>query len=186
MRLVIDLQGAQSTVNRMRGIGRYSLSIAQALVRNRGEHEVLLALSGRFPEPIEPIRSAFDGLLPQQNILVWDTPSLVSAVNSEHEARRRAAELLRESFLASLSPDWVLVSSLFEGLSDDAVTSVGMLAGAVPTALILYDLIPLIHRNTYLQNPIVERWYLDKLDQLRRADLLLSISASSGQEAVAH
>lgn len=186
MRLVIDLQGAQSTGSRKRGIGRYSLSIAQALARNRGEHEVLIALSGRFPETIEPIRSAFDGLLPQQNILVWDAPGLVSAANAEHDTRRRAAELLRESFLASLSPDWVLVSSLFEGVSDDAVTSIGMLSGAIPTAPILYDLIPLIHRNTYLQNPTIERWYLDKLDQLRRADLLLSISASSGQEAVTH
>lgn len=38
MRIVIDLQGAQSE-SRFRGIGRYSLSLAQAMARNAGEHE---------------------------------------------------------------------------------------------------------------------------------------------------
>ena len=73
MRIVIDMQGAQ-TESRFRGIGRYTLSFAQAIVRNRGEHEVILALSGLFPDTIEPIRAAFDGLLPQENIRVWYAP----------------------------------------------------------------------------------------------------------------
>ena len=47
MRIVIDLQGAQNE-SRYRGIGRYSLSLAQALARNRGHHEICLALNGAF------------------------------------------------------------------------------------------------------------------------------------------
>jgi glycosyltransferase involved in cell wall biosynthesis len=184
MRLVIDLQGAQSTGSRNRGIGRYSLSLAQGLVRNRGSHEVFIALNGLFPETIEPIRAAFDGLLPQENIRVWTAPGPVSAADMAHTNRRQVAELMREQFLASLSPDAVVVTSLFEGLGDDAVTSVGELSGQVPTAVILYDLIPLIHRKIYLANPVVEQWYENKLDHMRRADLLLSISASSGTEGV--
>ena len=43
MRLIIDMQGTQ-TASRFRGIGRYTMGLAEALVRNRGEHEVLLAL----------------------------------------------------------------------------------------------------------------------------------------------
>ena len=70
MRMVIDMQGAQ-TESRFRGIGRYTLSLALAIARNRGEHEIILALSGLFPETIEPIRAAFDHLLPQENIRVW-------------------------------------------------------------------------------------------------------------------
>ena len=68
MRIVIDLQGAQTGGSRNRGIGRYSVSLAKAIVRSRGGHEVILALSGLFPETIEPIRADFDGLLPQKNI----------------------------------------------------------------------------------------------------------------------
>ena len=55
MRLVIDLQGAQSTGNRHRGIGRYSLSLAQSMARHAGKHELLLALNGRFPEAADDI-----------------------------------------------------------------------------------------------------------------------------------
>jgi glycosyltransferase involved in cell wall biosynthesis len=185
VRLVIDLQGAQAS-NRHRGIGRYSLSLALGLARSRSDHEVLIALSDLLPDTIEPIRAAFDGVLPKENIRVWTAPGPVSAIDSAHDSRRQAAELLREQFLASLSPDMVLVSSVFEGLVDDAVTSVDALSGQVPTAAILYDLIPLIHRDIYLQNPIVERWYETKLDHLRRADLLMSISESSRKEGMDH
>ena len=37
MRIVIDLQGAQS-LSRFRGIGRYSLALTQGIIRNRGQH----------------------------------------------------------------------------------------------------------------------------------------------------
>jgi glycosyltransferase involved in cell wall biosynthesis len=184
MRIVIDMQGAQSTGSRNRGIGRYTLSLTQAIVRNRGEHEVFLALNGLFTDTIEPIRAAFDGLLPQEHIRVWVSPEPVCHISNENDWRRCSAELVREAFLASFKPDIVLVSSLFEGVGDDAVTSIGKLSCTVPTAVILYDLIPLIQRKPYLDNPVVEAWYENKLDHLRRADLLLAISESSRQEGI--
>lgn len=186
MRIVIDLQGAQSSGSRHRGIGRYSLSLAQAIARNRGGHEVLIALNGLFADTIAPIRLAFAGLLPPESLRVWHSPGPVSHSDGGNQWRRKTAELLREAFLASLRPDLVLVSSLFEGLADDAVTSVGLLSRTVPTAVVLYDLIPLIRRRPYLDNPAVESWYESKLGQLRRADLLLAISESSRQEGMRH
>ena len=186
MRIVIDMQGAQSTGSRNRGIGRYSLSLALAMVRNRGEHEVLIALNGLFPDTIEPIRAAFDGLLPQENIRVWSAVSPVASIGTANDWRRQSAELVREAFLASLRPDVVHVSSLFEGFGDDAVTSVGALSRAIPTAVTLYDLIPYIHRKPYLENPAVEAWYLGKIEHLRRADLWLAISESSRREGIDH
>lgn len=183
MRLIIDMQGAQSTGSRHRGIGRYTLALSKEMVRLRGEHDVWLALNGLFPETIESIRAAFAELLPEDHIHVWDAPGPVNPVDPLNDVRRGGAELVREAFLASLQPDMVLLTSLFEG-GDDAVTSIGCFSGAWPTAVILYDLIPLIYRQIYLNTSIVERWYLKKLDHLRRADLLLSISASSGQEAI--
>ena len=100
-----------------------------------------------FLTAIESIRAAFDELLPQENIRVWQAPDPVSSLSNENDWRRDTAELIREAFLASLKPDIVLVSSLFEGLDDDAVTSVGTLSNMVPTAVFLYDLIPLIQRR---------------------------------------
>jgi glycosyltransferase involved in cell wall biosynthesis len=186
MRIVIDMQGAQSSGSRNRGIGRYALSLAKEMIRQRGEHEVILALNGLFPETIEPLRASFADLLSQDTIRVWEMAGPVSAVEPSNDGRRKAAENIREAFIASLKPEILLDTSIFEGLGDDAVTSIGVFTSRLPTAVILYDLIPLIHRGIYLQNPVVERWYLNKLDHLRRADLLLSISASSGKEAVDH
>ncbi|MFM0044181.1 glycosyltransferase [Paraburkholderia sediminicola] len=184
MRIVIDLQGAQSTGSRNRGVGRYSMSLAQAIIRNKGPHEVIVALNGIFADTIEPIRSALDGVLAQDAIRVWNAPGPVGHSNASNHWRRRSAELVREAFLASLAPDIVLISSLFEALDDDAVTSIGMLNLAVPTAVIFYDLIPYIHRHPYLENPVIEAWYENKLDHVRRANLLLAISESSRQEGI--
>ncbi|NYH17082.1 glycosyltransferase [Paraburkholderia bryophila] len=183
MRIVIDLQGAQAE-NRNRGIGRYALSLAKAIVENAGRHEVIVALNGQFSDSIEPVRSAFVGLLPQTSIRTWHVPGPVDSLNLANEWKRKSAELVRETFLANLEPDMVIVTSLFEGLADNAVTSIGSFSNKIPTAVILYDLIPLINRDLYLRSPVVETWYENKLDHLRRADLLLAISESSRQEAL--
>lgn len=184
MRIVIDMQGAQ-TESRFRGIGRYSMSLAQAIARNRGEHEVVLALSGLFPHTIEPIRGAFEGLLPQENIRVWYAPGPTRESDPGSAARRDIAELIREAFLSTLSPDVVLVTSLFEGLGDDAVTSIGRFDVDTPTAVILYDLIPLLNPDVHFRtNPIHIQYYDRKIDSIRHSAALLAISESAREEAL--
>lgn len=184
MRIVIDLQGAQSLGSRTRGIGRYTMALARAIVRNSKDHEIFLVLNGLFPETIEPIRAAFEGLLPQENIRVWHAPGPVAFHKSDNHWRKGAAERVREAFLASIRPDVVLVSSLLEGYEDDAVTSVGILSKTIPTAVILYDLIPYIYPSPYLDNPSVNNWYREKIEHLCHCDLWLSISESSRQEGI--
>jgi glycosyltransferase involved in cell wall biosynthesis len=183
MRLVIDMQGTQ-TESRHRGIGRYSLSLSREMVRLRGQHEVILALNGLFPETIESVRAAFDSLLPQENIRVWEAAGPVHAADVSNASRRRSAEIIREAFFAGIQPDIVLITSLFEGLGDNAVSSIGSFSNQLPTAVILYDLIPLIYAGVYLPDPATQCWYHGKIDHMRRAHLLLSISASSKKEAL--
>ncbi|GGI78811.1 mannosyltransferase A [Polymorphobacter multimanifer] len=186
MRLVIDMQGAQSSGSRNRGIGRYVLALSKELVRQRGDREVLLVLNGAFADTVDSLRAEFADLLPADAIRVWMPPRPCQGFGAPNDALRIAAEKIYEAFLGSLKPDVVLVSSLFEGLGDDVVTSIGSHGQRMAVATILYDLIPLIHSHIYLTNPDVARWYHRKLDHLRRADLLLSISAASGREAVEH
>lgn len=186
MRIVIDLQGAQSE-SRFRGIGRYSLSFTKALIRNRGEHEILIALSGLFQDTIEIIRAELDALLPQENIYVWDAPGPVFESASRNSCRREVAELIRESFLHSLRPDIVHITSLFEGYEDDAITSIGAFDKTTPVCVSLYDLIPLLNPDHYLKsNPSYNQYYKRKLSHLRHASLLLSISEHAKQEAIEH
>ena len=186
MRIVIDMQGAQSTGSRHRGIGRYTLSLVKAMLHERGEHEIVLALNGQFADTIEPIRTAFDGLLPQENVRVWHTLAPTAHVDPANMRRRRAAELVYEAFLASLAPDFIYVTSLFEGLVDSAITSIHCQQSGTPVAVTLFDLIPYINPAPYLENPDVKSWYLEKIEHLRRADLWLSISESSRQEGIAY
>ena len=183
MRIVIDLQGMQ-TESRFRGIGRYSLSLAKAIVKNRGSHEVVVALNGFLPETVSAIRKEFRGLLPDGGVLVWNAPEIRSERSAGESWRREAAELLRESFLASLKPDFILVTSLFEGFEGDFVGSIGSLDSSAPVAVILYDLIPLMNPSDYLNDSIVSDWYYNKVEHCRRADLILSISESARIEAI--
>lgn len=166
MRIVIDLQGAQSE-SRFRGIGRYSLSLTQAILRLRDEHEVIVALNGMFPETIEPLRDALDALMPQQDIRVWYAPGPVKGTTDSNQSRSHVAELIRESFIASLAPDVVLITSLFDGFGDDTVTSIGEMPVQHLTVPVLYDLIPLVQSEVYLTpNPAYERFYRAKITQL--------------------
>ncbi|CAJ0891329.1 glycosyltransferase [Ralstonia flatus] len=184
MRIVIDMQGAQ-TGSRYRGIGRYTLSLAKGMVRNRGKHEIVLALSGLFPETIDSFYEEFDGLLPKENIKIWHAIGPTQEVQSENRQRREVAERIREAFLASLNPDVVLITSLFEGLGDDAIGSIGLLEKSIPTAVILYDLIPLINPDSHFRNSQVhQEWYKRKINSLKRSEMLLAISESARQEAL--
>ena len=184
MRIVIDMQGAQ-TESRVRGIGRYTLSLTRAIVRNSGMHEIILALNGLFPDTIEPIRAEFRNVLPRNQIHVWSAPGPVREVDTVNRPRREIAECVREAFLDSLQPDVILVTSLFEGLGDDAITSIGTLNPSTPVAVILYDLIPLSNPDIHFQtNPVHKQYLARKVNSLKKASGLLAISEYSRQEAI--
>ena len=185
MRIVIDLQGAQTTSSRDRGIGRYSLASSKALAKLRGPHELIIALNGAFPETIEPIRQAFDGLLPPENIVVWNALRPVNGFDESSANRKYISELVREAFFESLNPDIVHLSSLFEGFDDDAVHSIGLHSRNYITSLNFYDLIPLLQSNIYLDpNPLFKKLYFEKIEYLKSADIFLAISESSRQELI--
>lgn len=182
MRLVIDLQAAQGP-SRYRGIGRYAMALTQSMLQHRGAHEVYIALNGLFPDSVVELRECFSGTIPDENFIVWNAVGPVNASDPQNDGRREAAELIRESAIASVDPDFILVCSVFEGFGENIVTSTGRLV-SVPTAAILHDLIPLIHRDVYLQSKDVSKWYENKLGHLRNCDLLLANSESSRQEAL--
>ena len=179
MRIVIDLQGAQ-TESRFRGIGRYSLSLAQAIARHAGSHEVWLAVNACLPETIPLIRDEFRDLVSEERIRVFDVPKYDEA----SPWRVRAAEMIREHFIAALKPDIVLITSLFEGYWANAVTSIGSFDRSQMTAIVLYDLIPYLNPDLYLPTANLRDYYYRKIEWVKNADLLLSISESSRCEAI--
>jgi glycosyltransferase involved in cell wall biosynthesis len=186
MRIVIDLQGAQSN-SRFRGIGRYTTSLAQAIIRNRGKHEVFIVLNGLFPDATQLIKSQFADVLPPENIRIWYAPGPVMECQAGTDLRREGAELVREAFIASLHPDVIHIGSLFEGFGDNTVTSVAKFDVDTPVSISFYDLIPFLNPKEYLElDRFYATYYLRKLDHLKKASLLLSISEFSRSEGLEH
>ncbi|MDD3343430.1 MAG: glycosyltransferase family 1 protein [Sulfurospirillaceae bacterium] len=183
MRIVIDLQGAQ-TGSGFRGIGRYSLSLSLELVKLADQHEIYLFLNTSFPESIMKLKALFEGMLPSENIILFKPPYDCRESKYSNNARMKVAEYLREDVIARLNPDVLLVTSLFEGYNDDAVTSIGTLYPHIKTAVILYDLIPYINPKEYLRTASQKGYYYRKIESLKKADILLSISNASKEEAI--
>ncbi|MEX3640006.1 glycosyltransferase [Paraburkholderia sp. BR14320] len=174
MKIVLDLQGCQSA-SRFRGIGRYSLALVKGVLRNRGDHSIKLLLNGLYTEGLDELRQQLQADVPAEDIIVFDAEGPVAAFDTANEARARLAELARERLIQSINPDAVFLTSLFEGFVDDAVTTVGLLGDGPFTAVTLYDLIPYLNPDPHW--PAHYKNYYDlKIESLRRADLLLSIS----------
>lgn len=182
MRIAIDMQGLQST-SAKRGIGRYTSGLIKAMLRLKGDNEVILILNGELKDSIKYIRHEFSDYIDRKDIYVWSSLAGINT-NSNNIQRKLNAEKIREAFISKLNPDLVLITSFFEGYSDDAVTSIGSFTSRIPTAVIFYDLIPYIHSDLYLSDEGIKKWYLDKINKLSKADLYLSISESSRKEAI--
>nr|WP_315239706.1 glycosyltransferase family 1 protein [uncultured Albidiferax sp.] len=185
MRIIIDLQACQF-LSRFRGIGRYSMLLAQSMASQltKRDHEVWLLLNDKFPETIESITSCFYPWIPHNKIAVFSTPHSVESVNSENHWRIRAAEQIREHFIAQLEPDFVHVASLMEGWLDESVVSIGLSDINQATAVTLYDLIPLVLKDSYLTDPAYKEYYFRKIESMKRADILFAISENSRHEVV--
>lgn len=182
MRIVIDLQGAQ-TESRFRGIGRFTMSLTRAILRNNRQHEIFLLLNGLQPESIAPIRAELGNLLDESHFKVWYAPDPSAGRFVEKSRHKEIAAKIREHVLQSLAPDVILVSSLFEGYADNAVTDMKETSRIIPTLVVLYDLIPLVNRGEYLQPyPDYARFYLDRVEDLKRAAAWLTISRHTASE----
>ena len=185
MKIIIDLQACQSD-SRSRGIGRYSLSLAQNMVKQLTlrSHDVWIVLNDNFPDTIIPLSSIFQESIAADKIVILRLPSEVSGVLIENSWRNRAAELIREYFIAQFQPDYVHVTSLFDGWGDDAISSVCVGSDKFNTVVTLYDLIPYILDDIYLQDKQYKIFYLRKLAQLKKANLLFAISEHSRSEVI--
>ncbi|HQS02828.1 MAG: hypothetical protein B7Y07_03170 [Halothiobacillus sp. 24-54-40] len=182
MRIVIDLQSCQSG-SRLGGIGRYSLELAKAMARNSNGHELWIVLNNLLPSSEPIIRNEFSDLIPQDRIRVFNVPHDIAEINN-NKTKVRSAEIIREDFIKSLNPDFVHITSLFEGLQEQIITSVGHVFASERTAVTLYDLIPLVQKDKYLSNQEALAHYLGKVEHLKKSGLLLSISEFSRTEAI--
>ena len=185
MRIAIDMQGTQ-TGSGIRGIGRYTISMAKAIIKkSNGRHEIIIVLNGFFHDTIEPLKKEFKTLLSEYSIKIWYAPGQVNYMDAENDFRRKAAELIREAFFESLKPDIIWIPSLFEGAYDNAVTSIAAFDKSTPVAVTIHDLIPMMFQDFYLNHNLrLREHYFEKIEFLKKASCWLAVSEYTVKEAV--
>ena len=72
MKVILDMQGAQTASSSYRGIGRYSMSFAAAVCRNAGpDDEILLAFNAHLPVTAEMRLAEFGEQVDAHQIVTW-------------------------------------------------------------------------------------------------------------------
>jgi glycosyltransferase involved in cell wall biosynthesis len=184
MKLLIDLQGAQ-TQSRHRGIGRYTRELAKAFITQADGHEVHLALNSALDEDGSDAAIAeFAPMLPRERIHYLRLPYGTAEHRPDEGAWRRvaAARLMRHAQEA-LQPDVVWHTSVFEGMTEDAIVP-DTSSSRYASAATLYDLIPLHDDVLHLPNAAARDWYARRLEFLRGCELLLAISEWTRRDAI--
>ena len=182
MRILIDMQGAQSLASKSRGVGRYTLEMTKALITvAQSKHEILLVANGAFPESLEQLREQFKEYLPRKNIKCWQQHVNPVAGIDGNTWRKNAAELNREWYLSQLHGDIIWSTNLQEGWFDSAVTSVKRMPSNSVWCTTLHDVIPLLYPEKYLSTHI-RPWYEEKIAFAKKSDLILTVSEYSKRQ----
>jgi glycosyltransferase involved in cell wall biosynthesis len=186
MKIAIDLQSCQ-TDSRERGIGRYALGLVAAMhALQSPDVELSLLLDVARPERLSDARRALRARgidAPSAAYAYPAHPAFTDAFGS----LKSCAELFKSRFVAALEPDVLLVTSLFEFGNEHASGYALEPLQPVPTAVIAYDLIPLLFPERYLpEGEFISDWYRQRLQMFRRFDLFLAISESTRRDLIEH
>lgn len=185
MRLLVDLFACQ-TMSRFRGIGRYTLSLTREMANLRGMNDMFVLADNLYEKSFEELRQDFVRKLSVGAFLPYNHPPVkYDKPENVKLTGQIAATLVRQAYL-TVSPDIVLTPSPFEGwLEQGIVPSPGDLNYSYAQAAILYDLIPFVFKENYLEQDLnYKQWYLERLNNLHKYDILLSISEATRQDAI--
>lgn len=184
MRIALDLQACQ-TASRHRGIGRYTLDLTEALLRDPQGIQFMPGLDGTYPSEADEITSSLEKHVPRSAFSRYYYPGPVQPHGHPGDSLRPVAEALCLNHYAGLAPDVVHVNSLFEGFMEHAggMPALAQVPGAI-SSVTVYDFIPLVFADNYLDNVEYRSWYQRRLQALQRFDVMLCISEATRQDAM--
>lgn len=183
MKIAIDLQ-ACLTDSRDRGIGRYAMSLTDAIARALCAGDGLaIAADSVDVDRLRDLRNALRRRGCQAAVAGISYPN--TAFSDLSPAVGTVAGMMRSRFLTSVRPDAVLVTSFFEvGSCYSSALDHAILEG-IPTAVIAYDIIPLLFPEQYLpEGEFIAKWYRDKVEEFKRFDHFLAISEATRDDLI--
>lgn len=183
MKIVIDLQCCQ-TGARLRGMGRYSLALSEAVTRIGREHDFLFLLNRRYLSSSSDLARQIERFGTLANVVAFDYPP-VEANPKERLLREQIANVLRNDRVETLGADIYHVSSLFEGESFHGAAPAFVTLPKPPLvrSATLYDVIPALYPEHYLQDDVVRSWYHRTMSLARQLDLALADSEVTRQDS---
>lgn len=185
MKISIDLQAFQTEASHNRGVGRYSLSLAQAIAQQGHGHDIRLVANGMYKKEYQELLQQMAGN-GSCKIASYQYMPIEGSFGKNDDYQRLVAEAMVRHCYALISPDILHISSIFEGFSGQAVVPTRISPPGTILSATLYDLIPLIMSEKYLKDERTQKWYYRRLATLKECDLLLAISESSRQDAINH
>jgi glycosyltransferase involved in cell wall biosynthesis len=151
---LFDIQAVQSPAHADRGVARYTLDLAQALERWYPDRVARYLLN----------------------------PDL--AVPGTIEPLEAAGRVSFGDRVGDVEATAYHIGSPFENVPLDRIWPRSVSDGRVPLVVTLYDLIPRLFPNIYLEEPATKSRYNARLDLLRRADRVLAISEATARDAL--
>ena len=112
MRIAIDLQSCQ-TDSRDRGIGRYAMSLVEALSRIlQDSDELILCVDSANTQRLRDVRTSLRNRGVERKVVAYGYSCSDHSESSSNI--HAAAGQLRSNFFKSIRPDMLLITSLFE------------------------------------------------------------------------
>ena len=180
LRIVFDMQACQTGGSARRGVGRYSKALFSAIVAAAPPREIHALGSRQLAHPL-----VLDGCPANRLSLLECLPEWRSERDFDGGEEDSLDAATASAVIGRFNPDVVHLAHVFEGYRERVAlpSASGRPSGQLSSAT-LYDLIPLRFADHYFQDARFKRWYMQRLQRLRQADLLLSISESSRQDAI--
>jgi glycosyltransferase involved in cell wall biosynthesis len=167
LRIGFDIQALQ-TGSKHGGVGRYSYNLLNEFIKSYPGNQYLLFANGLYAEREYPFASRTNASYKIIDYLPGNDRNPLNRGIQLIDYRSAKLQLLH-----ILSPI---------EFRDTAVVSRRALPGK--TVVTLYDIIPLVLQDLYLTTETMRNDYFDRLKTVTAADLILTISESSRQDAI--
>lgn len=182
MKIAIDLQACQTEGSANRGIGRYSMALAQAINRQKNEDDKVVGIiNNNYKKEIINIKK----LLPNMKFFYYEYPLANGSYTDISDFKRNISSKLILQKYKQVDADIIYISSIFEGAIGKSVVPkpLKLLDNKLLVATI-YDLIPLLMPNIYLSDRYMKKWYFDCIEKVKQCDILFAISEATRQDVI--
>lgn len=186
MKLFMEMQAIQTEGSRNRGIGRYSEELSKTII-NAIDDTTTLLLNSLYQNIFNDIEEDYKLYKNKLQFKQYDQLDISQKSYFQKSKYIKLNDTLVKYQLSKLTATQEIIHfhSLFEGFTGKAYICDNLSDFTQNhTVVTLYDLIPLIYASHYLQSQEVKSWYYSRLKLLYEADLLLSISQSTKEDAI--